>query len=66
MAKKKKGINKKVLNKDIQIAWHYVLPCLLGGAIAWVFSGSLSLAIQVAVAVLIGNYIGQTLSGKNK
>lgn len=68
MAKKKVSVKtvKKVASKDMKVAWHYILPCLLGGVIAWVFSGSLTLAFQVAIAVLIGNYIGQTLSGKKK
>jgi hypothetical protein len=62
MAKK----TKSVLQKDVRIAWHYVVPCMLGGAIALVFSGSWTLAFQVAVAVLIGNYIGYELLKQGK
>lgn len=60
MAKKK-----TVAKKDMQVAWHFIVPCAFGGLIALVFSDSITLAFQVAVAVLLGNYIGYALL-KNK
>lgn len=42
-------------------AWHFIAPCVIGGAIAWVFTGSITLAVIVLFAVLIGNYVGYEL-----
>mgnify|MGYP001612555987 CR=1 FL=1 len=38
----------------------FMIPALIGGAIAWVFSGSLELGALIFVAVFVGNWIGES------
>lgn len=36
----------------------YVIPSVIGGMIAWLFSDSFGLGMLVFAAVLVGNYFG--------
>ena len=56
MAKRKAVRTKKAATQDLY--WHFIVPCVIGGAIAWFFSGSMILAVMVLIAVLVGNYVG--------
>lgn len=53
-------VRKKTSN-PIALYQHLIIPSALGGVIAWFFSGSLSLGVIVAVAVWVGNWIGQEI-----
>ena len=63
---KKRRVTSKRSNKTSEVYWHFIIPCVIGGAIAWFFSGSVTLAVLVLVAVLIGNYVGYKLVKINK
>ena len=63
MAKKKRRVVSK--SKGTQdLYWHFIVPCVIGGAIAWFFTGSMMLAVMVLLAVLIGNYVGYEIVKK--
>lgn len=64
MAKKKSTKKSTSSKKPAELYWHYVIPCVVGGAIVWFFTGSIQLAIIVLVAVLIGNYVGSKMMGR--
>lgn len=64
MAKKKKVV-RKATPKKFEITWHFFVPSVVGGLIAWFFSGSFTLAVEVIIAVVIGSFIVRTLNGKN-
>jgi len=41
----------------------YIVPALIGAVTAWFFSGSFMLAFWVAVAVIVGGWIGHKFLG---
>ncbi|MBI2443575.1 MAG: hypothetical protein HYV40_06770 [Candidatus Levybacteria bacterium] len=43
---------------------HYVVPSLVGGVIAWFFSGDFMLGVLVFIAVWVGNWIGYSMLRK--
>ena len=63
MAKKKRAKARSNKNSG-EVYWHFIVPCVIGGVVAWIFSGSVVLAVFVLLAVLIGNYVGYELIRK--
>lgn len=53
---KRKVVRAKKSTEDLY--WHFIVPSVIGGAIAWFFTGSMILAVMVLIAVLVGNYVG--------
>ena len=43
---------------------HFIIPSLIGGGIAWIFSEDLRLGVIVFITVWIGNWIGLYLRKK--
>ncbi|MEN9406895.1 MAG: hypothetical protein RLZZ455_111 [Candidatus Parcubacteria bacterium] len=62
MAKKLKA------KKQTESFWHvykqYIVPSLIGGVIAWIFSEDLRLGVMVGITVWIGSWIGMYLRRK--
>lgn len=42
---------------DIKLSWHFFVPGMVGGAIAFIFSGDFILALQVFAVVVIAQWI---------
>ena len=54
--------------KSAESFWHtykqYIVPSLIGGVIAWIFSEDLRLGVMVGITVWIGSWIGMYLRRK--
>jgi hypothetical protein len=46
--------------KQTENYWHFIIPSLIGGGIAWLFSGSVGLGVMVGVGVIIGSWMAST------
>lgn len=70
MAKKKvakKSSSKKSTWDDIWEKYKYeMVPGMIGGVIALLFSGSLQLGLLVFLAVVVGSWVGHKMLGEKK
>lgn len=67
---KKKAIRKTSKKSSWDAIWekykYEIVPALIGGVIALLFSGSLELGIMVFLAVLVGSWVGRKMLGEKK
>ena len=47
----KKRTRRVSSKKNAEFAWHFIVPCVIGGFIAWFFTGSVELSYLKGVEV---------------